>query len=150
MPNINSSLLNIYHDTLYVDNFITLPEPIKGDFSNKIALFIDTPSNNDASINLLLNMMKACNISLDACQLYCITNPVEQSVALFNKLKPEKLICFGVPFTSEMMQLHIQKNAILEMGQCQILFTCNLLTLQNTPSEKTALWQSLQKLFELK
>jgi DNA polymerase III psi subunit len=149
MPITNLDTLSIYQEVLYVDNFITEPQAILGDFSNKICLVIDAPSNNEVSLNLLQNMMKACKIELSQTAVYSFENPTETITKVFKLLKPEVLLCFGVPFENEMMHLHIRKNDIIEMAGCKFLSTVNLQTLQSTPAEKTALWQSLQKLFNL-
>jgi DNA polymerase III psi subunit len=143
-------MLSIYNETLFLDNIKPLPAPVLGDFSNKICLFIDKNSNNDICINLLLNILKACNLDLHQSQLFCISNPIEESLVIFKAVKPKFLICFGIPFTNELMQLHIRKNDIIDFGDAKILSTVDLQSLQTNSIEKSALWKSLRILFDIK
>lgn len=149
MLKTSTTLLNVFTDTIYVNNFTQIPTPIMGEFAQKIAIYIDTASNTENHIALLTNMLKACKLGMQDCYLYIINNSATETIPIFKEIKPNIVISFGVPIANEMMNLFLRKNDIIDFNGAQILLTTTLQNLQNTPAEKNALWQALQKLFKL-
>ncbi len=146
---LSKDLISIYQSPLYVHNSTILPLALTNAPESKIMVYIDINEKEAGNLQFVEKILGACKILPSQYQLYAIQAPKIEAVALFKHHKPEILISFGIPFANEILNLHSRNNDITNFLNSKILITNTLGNLQKTASEKSALWVSLQKIFNL-
>jgi hypothetical protein len=142
--------LSLYTETLYQHDNSGEMTPIKGLFQKKICVVVlkaDYTAENEAT---LLKMIANCNFTLDDCAIYTLDAKEHGAFELACAIRPEKLILFGVHFSSETTLLITEYYNLKKIGDMQVLISETLTQLNTTVQHKHLLWAQLKIMFGIK
>ena len=104
---------------------------------------------DDADLNFLSGILKACKLSIEDVAIMNFNKKELHYADLKKEFQPSYLLCFGInalqiqlPFTMPHYQVQLY-------DKCQITTALSLNILSQSKTEKTKLWKSLQKMFNL-
>jgi hypothetical protein len=127
-----------------------------GNYERKIAVLINDAENiylGDDDLNFLTGILNACKINLAHIALINFNNNPLDFSNLKKELQPEILLLFGITALQIELPFTMPDYQVQEYNKCKILTapSLNELNQQTTiaKTEKTKLWKSLQKIFDL-
>ncbi|MBV9963903.1 MAG: hypothetical protein JO072_16790 [Parafilimonas sp.] len=136
-----------------------IPKPKKnylGNYERKIVVLVSDAENiylSDHNLNFLTGILNACKLNLAHIALINFTNNTLNFSNLKKNLQPEYLILFGLTALQIALPFTMPDYQVQEYNKCKILIapSLNELNQQTTAAktEKTKLWKSLQKIFDL-
>ena len=127
-----------------------------GNYVKKIIVLVNNADNsyiNDADLNFLSGILKACQLNLADIALINFNNNPVSFLYLKKEMKVEFLLSFGVTALQIELPFDMPLYQVQHYDNCQIVITPSLTALnqqtQESKTEKTKLWKSLQKMFSL-
>ncbi len=116
---------------------------------DKEAVFI-----SDEKLQLLTNLLQACNLSLADVAIINIANKNLNYTTLKNGIPFEFLLMMGINFKQFELPLVFSKNKVQQFNNAHLLITENLDDLLRDTAEiktqKRALWNALKMMFNIK
>lgn len=139
---------------LVYDTIPKAPESKKISFDGKnlnsvLVLIDENHKLKTEDADLLNNLLKACQLTQDDIALVNLGDQEAVISEILNFLKSEKAIFFGIPFSTIDLNISDEEDKILEAGNCKLIRTLPLGSLQKNTDRKKALWKALKELFEL-
>lgn len=127
-----------------------------GSYEKKIVLLISDSNNiylNDEHLIFLKGILNACKIDVTHTALINYSNQAINFQYLKKELQPEILLSFGISALDIELPFAMPYYQVQDYAKCKIVIAPSLAELhqQTAPAkaEKTKLWKSLQKLFNL-
>jgi len=121
---------------------------ILGDFGKKILIITDAFETGSEEDTLLDKMLLATKLGHS--DIYHLKVDVKSNLLpLINKIKPEKIICFGAQLDTHATLFSSRLYKVSQINDIQILIVNNLHQIINSSDAKQALWNSLKKLLNL-
>ena len=127
-----------------------------GNFQKKIIVLTCDESNNyisDDNLVFLTGILNACKLNLSHIALINFYNNAVNFGGLKKELQPEFLISFGITALQIELPFTMPDYQVQDYNKCKIAIAPALNELneqtQKAKAEKTKLWKSLQKMFDL-
>ena len=141
--------LLIYQESLVcIDNQeLEAFQPI-GSFEKKVLIITDDIDAESEEQILLDKMLKATGLSTPDIYLLKLSHK-NGLLPYINKIRPEKIICFGAQLNTASSTFSNSLYNIQEINDIQLLIVNNLNKIITSSEAKQALWNSLKKMFDL-
>jgi DNA polymerase III psi subunit len=127
--------------------------PFLGDNHKKVAVVVEDQEAQyltDKSLDLLLDILKACKLSMADVALVNIAKLPSLAYSDFSgQLAADKIILFGVPPISIQLPLDFPRYQVQRYDGRQYLYSADLPSLEKDKAEKTKLWTSLKQVFSI-
>jgi len=127
-----------------------------GNFEKKIVVLVNDAENKylgDDNLNFLTGILNACKLNLAHIGLVNFHHHPVNFLSLKKDLQLEFLISFGITALQIELPFTLPDYQVQEYNKCKIMIAPSLQELnQQTPAakmQKTSLWKSLQKMFDL-
>ena len=127
-----------------------------GNFQKKIVILVSDENNmyvSDDNLNFLTGILNACKFNLAHIALINFYNNAVNFASLKKDLQAEFLISFGISALQIELPFTMPDYQVQEYNKCKIIIAPPLNELnqqtQTAKAEKTKLWKSLQKMFDL-
>lgn len=126
----------------------TMEEPLAAR-SGVLIIVRDKLANKGTTHTMFLNLLSACNLSLEKVDLI---SPYTIELSIYDLLKkytPTKIILFGVASSEIGLSLYFPDYQVQDVDGLSYLTAPDLMLIENNPELKKKLWQSLKKFFSL-
>lgn len=127
-----------------------------GNYEKKIIVLVNDAENiylNDESLNFLSGILNACKLNLAHIALINFNTAAVNFLQLKKELQPEFLLLFEVMALQIDLPFTMPHYQVQQYDNCKILTAPSLVYLnqadQQSKTEKTKLWKSLQNMFNL-
>lgn len=119
-----------------------------GRFEKKVLLITDGIADESAEQQLLDKMLQATGLGYGDVYLLKLSDK-KGLWAYINKIKPEKVICFGAHLDTHSSTFSKRLYKVQYINDIQLLIVNNLSKIIDTSDAKQALWNGLKKMFNL-
>lgn len=150
----NQSLSILYGENLYQieppqkKNIPAEKEP-KKDSKNIVIIIRDQLHHESTTYQMFLNLLKACNLTVDQIELISPYTFELTSTVLVQKHKPSHIIMFGVGSSEIGLSVYFPDYQVQSVDGVTYLTAPDLILIENDKDIKAKLWQSLKKAFSL-
>jgi len=127
-----------------------------GSFKKKIVVLVSDASNiyiDDDDLNFLTSILNACKLNISHIALMNFHNNPVNFNHLKNDLQAEYLISFGITALQIELPFTMPDYQVQDYSKCKIVTAPSLNELkqptETAKAEKTKLWKSLKKMFDL-
>jgi hypothetical protein len=161
-------LAELFHDCLVNTGDVILSnQPVEqekskphkwylGNNERKIVVLATDPDNiylNDANLDFLTGILTACKLNLANIALVNYLHHTLNFQRLKKELDCEFLICFGITALQVELPFAMPDYQVQQYNNCRIITAPSLIELnqqtEKAKAEKTKLWKSLKKMFNL-
>lgn len=126
-----------------------LPDFQAYDMTRKLIICAAIGERNPESIELLQNIIRAVNVSMDTeVQVLWLEKSQEIKLnVLYQDIKPRWIMSFGVLPHQLGFNLEMKQNAVIRLANLSLLFTSHLTQLKQNQMAKKHLWEVLKTNF---
>ena len=148
--NMSDPLMNLYPELIDLKQEKTLEFPGIQAKPQLVLLFDASEKMQAAEHKLLEKILGALGLDLEKVPIINLNEMYTPYREICKKIRPEKIIAFGI--TALQLQLNVSgdKYKILELGGSKLLFSHGLSDIMNDKDKKKLLWGALQQLFDIK
>ncbi len=123
-----------------------------GDYKSKIIVLVNNADNmylNEKDFSFLSGILNACKLKIEHVALINFNNNSLSFFDLKKSMHPKFLLLFSVTALQIELPFTMPDYQVQQYDNCQILTAPSLSVIDQSKTEKTKLWKSLQKMFNL-
>jgi len=127
-----------------------------GNYERKIVVLVNDEKNmyvSDENLEFLSGILNACKLNLAHIALLNVNNTPLNFIELKEQLQPQYLLAFGIDALQIQLPFAMPDYQVQQYNNCAIVTAPAFQMLNNktqeAKTEKTKLWKSLQKIFNL-
>ncbi len=143
-----STLLNIYTETLFVENENANLSMLNSSTAIRIIVLFNAIENTEINMGLLQKVLGACKLT-EAQYLILPIAENCQTVDVVTQSNAELVLTFGLPIYNEFYKLPTKLYALQKWQNKNIIMANSLAIFSQSSVDKNALWNLLKDFFQL-